>query len=142
MSFNRLIYDGCQYNKNLKEQQGTFNYIMNKEKYNLPAHLQARHNITGILQNNPVGVYDRPHGHLVDIENDLQGLNRTLSRCPSHKYNPNHQCSTGNSNCHLNQRPGSCLDCIKHKDTHQNTNKIIDYHKKVSFKTCTSDKCF
>ena len=140
MSFNRLIYDGCQYNKNLKEQQGTYSYIMNKQKYNLPAHLQARHATKGILQNNPVGVYDRPHVQLIDIENDLQGLNRTLSRCPSKKYNPTKQCPNGN--CHLAHRPGTCMGCVKQTDTHNNNANIIDYHKKVNFKTCTSDKCF
>lgn len=140
MAFNRLIYDSCQFSQNLKEQQGTYEYIMNKEKYNLPAHLQARHSTKGILQNNPVGVYDRPHAQLIGIENDLIGLNRTTSRCPNKKYNPNQQCP--NHNCHLMHRSGYCLECVKHKDTHKKSANLIDYHKKVDFKTCNSNRCF
>lgn len=141
MSFNRLIYDGCQYTKKLEEQKGTFEWIMDKQRFNLPANKQQRHNIKGIIQGNPVGTYDRPHGQLIGIENDLIGLNRTTTNCPSKKYNPNKPCG----NCHLIHRPGYCEKCIRHKDTHVNRNTpnpLINYHKKVNYKTCTQNKCF
>jgi len=143
MSFNRLIYDGCAYNKNLKEQEGTFWHHMDKSRFNLPANLQQQHNLKGIIQGNPVGTYDRPNGHLVAIENDLFGLTRTRTNCPSKKYHPAKQCPNGN--CHLLDRFGHCLQCVKHTNTHVNRNTekpLINYHKKVNFKTCTSDKCF
>lgn len=143
MAFNRLIYDGCKYSKNLKEQQGTFSWIMDKQRFNLPADKQQRHNIKGIIQGNPVGTYDRPHTQLIGIENDLLGLNITRTDCPGKKFNPAKQCINGN--CHLLGRPGYCLNCIKQDDTHINKNTpypLINYHKKVSYKTCTSDSCF
>ena len=143
MSFTRLIYDGCQYNKNLHQQEGEFWHHMDKSRFNLPANLQQRHNLKGIIQGNPVGTYDKGHVDVVTKENELWGLNRTYSHCPQNKYNPNHQCP--NKNCHLNGRPGHCESCVKHQDTHVNKNTpnpLINYHKKVNYKTCNGSKCF
>ena len=145
MSFTRLIYDGCKYNDQLHQQEGEFWHHMDKQRFNLPAQYQQRHNVKGILQNNPVGTLDKGHPDIVSRENELWGLTRTYSLCPGNKYNPNHQCP--NKNCHLNGRPGSCEKCVKHKDTHlpnnRNTpNPLIHYHRKVNYKTCNNDSCF
>jgi hypothetical protein len=142
-NFNRLIYDPCFVNKDLQQQKGVYGWIMDKQRFNLPANLQQRHNIKGILQNNPVQTLDKGHVDVVTRENELFGLTRTLSRCPHRKYNPHHQCP--NANCHLVHRPGHCEKCVKQQDTHVNKrtpNPLINYHKKVSYKTCNSDKCF
>lgn len=143
MSFNRLIYDGCKYSKDLKQQEGEFWHHMDKSRYNLPAQYQQRHNVKGILQNNPVSTLDKGHVDVVTRENELWGLTRTYSLCPNKKYQPNHQCPNGN--CHLGNRPGHCEKCVKQKETHvyPNTKQaLINYNPKVNYKTCTSDKCF
>lgn len=141
-NFNRLIYDPCFVSKDLDQQKGVYGYIMDQQRYELPANKQQRHNLKGILQNNPVGTYPRPHPHLVAIDNELKGLTRTYSKCPHNKYNPNKQCPNGN--CHLNHRSGHCLDCVKQQETHINntTQPIINYHKKVDYRSCNSNNCF
>ena len=145
-NFNRLIYDPCFVNKDLQQQQGVHGYIMDKTKYQLPPQLQTRHNVVGILQNNPVGTLDKQHPSLIDAENDLIGLTRTRTNCPGAKYNPNKQCPNGNQHC-LHRGQGNCSSpgCIKHIDSHVNKSAkrpIIQYHQKVGYKTCSGDKCF
>ena len=143
MSWNRLIYDGCKYSRDLKQQEGEFWHHMDINRFNLPPKYQSRHNVKGILQENPVSTLNKGHPDVITRENELLGLTRTYSLCPNQKYHPGQQCP--NKNCHLGNRPGSCEKCVKYKDTHINKNTnppIIRYHEKVNFKTCTDDKCF
>lgn len=143
MSFTRLIYDGCKYNDQLHQQEGEFHHHMDPTRFNLPAKHQARHNVKGILQNNPVSTLRHGHPDVVTRENELWGLTRTYSLCPGKKYNPNKQ--TPNGNCHLGDRPGYCEKNVRQEETHVNRNAnpaIIRYGPKVGYKTCTADKCF
>jgi len=78
MSSNRLIYDKCSYAIELKESTSPLDYYLYKGKYELNKQC-------------PVG----NHGNRLDFsiradtENELFGLKRLGTLCPSKKYNPN-----------------------------------------------------
>jgi hypothetical protein len=82
MSFNRLIYDTCAYQKVLKQSTGVGAYQLYPGKYNNCNKCRME---LGILGGNAVSLYK---GNLVDLESDLRGQTRAASLCPSHKYHP------------------------------------------------------
>ena len=82
MSFNRLKYDTCTYKSDIHQSMNIGNYALYPGKY------QNEHQcrITdGILQNNSVSVFK---GNLIDLESDLRGQDRVMSRCAKFQYHP------------------------------------------------------
>ncbi len=140
MSFTNTKYDNCAYKKQLQESTSVLGHIIEPNRY---VHDErCRHSIIGILQNNPVDrrSYNAPDVNLVDTENDLYGLTRPNSRCPSVKYSPDKQCP--NKNC-SKSNTSRCPSCIKHIDTHTRCVKpIIRYKKKVNYTICNNDGCY
>ena len=82
MSSNRLIYDDCAYNTSLNESVSPLNYILNPFKYE---NCNKCRNELGLLGGTNVS---NIRGNIVDLENDLIGLTRLASDCPSKKYHP------------------------------------------------------
>lgn len=82
MSFNRLTYDGCAYKQDLSENVSQLSYLLDPIKFE---HCQkCRHEI-GLVGGTNVGV---AKGNLVDLENELFGINRPNTHCPSYKFLP------------------------------------------------------
>jgi hypothetical protein len=77
MSSNRLTYDKCAYATEIKESTGPLEYNLFKGKYENDLHCPVS-DFTNILE----------FGNRADVENELYGLNRIGSLCPSLKYNP------------------------------------------------------
>ena len=82
MSSNRLMYDDCSYNKSLKESVGPLSYLLNPMKYE---NCNKCRNELGLVGGTNVS---NIRGNLVDLENDLFGITRLASDCPSNKYHP------------------------------------------------------
>lgn len=82
MSFNRLSYDTCSYKQELSENVTQLSYILDPVKYE---HCQKCRHELGLLGGTNVGV---PKGNIVDLENELFGINRPNTHCPSYKYAP------------------------------------------------------
>lgn len=82
MSFNRLSYDTCSYKQQLTEEVSQLSYVLDPIKYE---HCQKCRHELGLVGGTSVGV---PKGNLVDLENDLFGINRPNTLCPSYKYVP------------------------------------------------------
>ena len=80
MSYNRLGYDTCAYDKKLQESTGTLEYVLNPMKYENCK--KCRHGL-GIVAGNDVSII---RGNMVDLENDLRGQTRAQSLCPGKKY--------------------------------------------------------
>lgn len=105
MSFNRLIYDTCAYQKNLKQSTGVGAYQLYAGKFN---HCNKCRIQLGVVGGNDVSLYK---GNLVDLESDLRGQTRASSLCPSHKYQPTckQPCDSGlpsgKSDCELIHQP-------------------------------------
>lgn len=77
MSSNRLIYDKCAYATEIKESTGPLEYNLFKGKYEN-------------CKQCPVGDFPNilEFGNRADVENELFGLNRPGTLCPSLKFDP------------------------------------------------------
>lgn len=82
MSSNRLMYDDCAYEKSLNESVGPLSYLLNPMKYE---NCNKCRNELGLVGGSAVS---NIRGNLVDLENDLFGITRLASDCPSYKYHP------------------------------------------------------
>jgi hypothetical protein len=82
MSFNRLSYDDCSYKSELNESVSYLSYMMDTSRY--------EHCIKCRPENGIVGgtAVSHPKGNLVDLENNLYGIDRPNTHCPSYKYMP------------------------------------------------------
>ena len=96
MSFNRLRYDNCAYQHQLKESVGTLSYILDPMRHE---HCQKCRVEFGVVGGTNVS---HVKGNLVDLETELRGTTRLQSKCPSLKYiNP---CPNGDmNNCQPSQ---------------------------------------
>ena len=89
MSFTRNDYDFCAYKQRLAESVGELQYVLDPVRYYHPA---PKRMSFGIVAGNDVSVVPNQ----VDLESDLFGIDRKLSRCDALKYiNP---CPTGDMN--------------------------------------------
>jgi hypothetical protein len=80
MSFNRLTYDECAYDKTVKESITSLDYNLYSGKYENTVHC-------------PTGDFGNilSHGARADVENELFGIVRPNSKCPGKKFDPNTQ---------------------------------------------------
>lgn len=93
MSFNRLNHDECTYRTNLKQSTGVGSYYTGKPRVNcqtcLPndPRMHVKSQNMGPNDNGIAGVTcsDKPQ---VDVSNELLGLTRKASNCPTQKYVP------------------------------------------------------
>lgn len=98
MSSNRLIYDTCSYKTELSENTNQLSYLLDPSKYYRcnPCRMEL-----GIVGGNDVS---QIKGNIVDLENDLRGQTRYLSKCPSKKntwvMDENEQIYLPNEYCH------------------------------------------
>ena len=83
MSSNRLIYDKCAYATEIKESTSPLEYNLFKGKFE-----NCKQCPTGDFTN----VVE--FGARADVENELHGLSRPGTLCPSLKYNPNNNFKT------------------------------------------------
>ncbi len=82
MSWTRLHTDTCSYKQDLAENVSYLSYTLDPIKYE---HCnKCMHNV-GLVGGTAVGV---PKGNMVDLENDLLGINRPNTHCPNYKFLP------------------------------------------------------
>jgi hypothetical protein len=82
MSFNRLSYDSCSYKQELVENVSQLSYLLDPVKFE---HCQKCRHELGLVGGTNVGV---PNGNMVDLENELFGINRPNTHCPAYKFTP------------------------------------------------------
>lgn len=82
MSFNRLSYDTCAYKQELAENVSQLSYLLDPIKYE---NCQKCRNELGLVGGTNVG---HINGNLVDLENELFGINRPNTHCPAYKFTP------------------------------------------------------
>ncbi len=78
MSFNRLPYDSCAYDKTLQQSTQPLDYNLYKGKYE-----SCEQCIEGLYPN------ELEFGVRVDVESDLKGQVRTGSKCDTEKFPKN-----------------------------------------------------
>ena len=84
MNFNRLNYDTCTYQHNLKQSVGVADYILGMPRVNCNACFHSDPSMGSIDSAPSVISKDK----LVDIDSELMGLTRKASNCPTDAYIP------------------------------------------------------
>lgn len=79
---NRLSYDTCAYSKALSESVAPLDYMLDKSKYE---HCDRCRIELGVVGGTAVS---HVTGNLVDLENNLLGIDRPSTKCPSYKFIP------------------------------------------------------
>lgn len=82
MSFNRLSYDDCSYKSELSESVSYLTYMLDPVRYEHCNKCRPEHGIVGGTAISHV------KGNLVDLENNLFGIDRANTHCPSKKFVP------------------------------------------------------
>jgi hypothetical protein len=82
MSFNRTKYDNCSYKVDLKSSVDTLSYVLSPYRY--------ENNNKCMHQLGLVGGTAVSHikGNLVDLDSELRGQTRIISKCPTNLYTP------------------------------------------------------
>lgn len=79
---NRLIYDTCAYDKELKQSTNPLNFVLDPIKFENCKKCRMELGIVGGTAVSHI------NGNLVDLENDLRNQNRPNTHCPTYKYIP------------------------------------------------------
>ena len=82
MSWTRLHTDTCNYKQTLSENVSYLSYTMDPMMYERCDKCRPE---MGIVGGTAVGV---PRGNMVDVENELFGINRPNTHCPTYKHIP------------------------------------------------------
>ena len=82
MSFNRTKYDTCSYKQNLEESVNTLGYILTPFRYEHKD--KCRHQL-GFIGGTSVS---HIQGNMVDLESELRGQTRFISKCGTNYYIP------------------------------------------------------
>ena len=82
MSFTRTFTDPCAYKKTLEENVSYASYMLDPIRYDNCN--KCRHEL-GIVGGTAVS---HVKGNLIDLESNLFGIDRDLSRCPSSRFVP------------------------------------------------------
>jgi hypothetical protein len=81
MSFSRVKYDNCTYSQNLTQNVSYLSYTLDPMKYQ---HCTQCRNQLGFVGNE----VSKISGNLVDLESNLFGIDRELSKCAQMKFLP------------------------------------------------------
>jgi hypothetical protein len=82
MSSNRLRYDKCTYKQDLMQSVAPIDYMLDPLRYE---HKNKCRMELGVVGGTAVSHIT---GNLVDLENDLRGQTRPVTRCPTYQYAP------------------------------------------------------
>lgn len=81
-SFTRAAYDSCELDKQKMENDESFKWVTDRQTVES---LEACFEATSPFMHNP---FRSIPTDIVDIESDLKGQTRNLSRCPQDKFDP------------------------------------------------------
>lgn len=118
MSSNRLIYDACAYKENLERSTGSLEYLLDPVKYENKK--KCRHEF-GLVAGQDVSL---AKGNLIDLESDLRGQTRKLSKCNTDEFFPDN-----GKKIHINNPSGSDPRVIDTTLVHLNSCQMINYKK-------------
>ena len=82
MSFNRTTYDNCSYKQELQDNVSTLSYLLSPYRYEHEN--KCRHQL-GFVGGT---VVSHIQGNLVDLDSELRGQTRIISKCGTNQYVP------------------------------------------------------
>tara|TARA_B110001452_G_scaffold257121_1_gene251031 strand:- start:89 stop:466 length:378 start_codon:yes stop_codon:yes gene_type:complete len=125
MSFNRTKYDNCSYKQNLKESVDTLGYILTPFRYENSN--KCRHQF-GFIGGTSVS---HIKGNIVDLESELRGQTRYVSKCGQNYYIPT------NDNVVKNDKTEPIDTSLKHLGSCQSIMyKSVPLPPKMNFNKC------
>lgn len=83
MSWNRMSHDACAYNKYLSQSVHPLGYNLDPIQFENCNKCRMEVGTLGGTAVSHIG------GNMVDLENDLLGITRPSTKCPSYKHQPN-----------------------------------------------------
>lgn len=84
MNFNRLNYDTCTYQHDLKQSVGVGEYVLGMPRVNCEACFPSDPNMGTVGYSAAV----KPFMSVVDTDSELMGITRKASNCPTSAYIP------------------------------------------------------
>ena len=125
MSFNRTKYDTCSYKQDLEENVNTLGYILTPFRYEHK--YKCRHQL-GFIGGTSVS---HIKGNIVDLESELRGQTRIISKCGDNYYIPT------NDNIIKNDKTEPIDTSLNHLGTCQSIMyKSIPLPPKMNFNKC------
>lgn len=96
MAFNRLLYDSCTVETEMKQNTSFFDAHMDASRFVHTDPCRHSFGIVGAASGvsavapaaTPNGDIPKVRGALVELENDLRGQTRPATRCPRYDYAP------------------------------------------------------
>lgn len=82
MSFNHLNTDHCTYKRHLKENVSMLSYILSPFRFEHTDKCRHQLGLTGGTSVSHVA------GNMVDLESELRGQTRFLTKCAAHQHRP------------------------------------------------------
>ena len=82
MSFNRTKYDTCSYKQNLQGNVSTLSYVLSPMFFE---HKDKCGHQLGLIGGTSVF---HIKGNMVDLDSELRGQTRIITKCPSNLYKP------------------------------------------------------
>lgn len=82
MTYNRLSYDSCTYSRELTENMNILKYVINKNRYEHPEKCFHGKGLVG------GATVSKIRGDVVDLDSELRGITRNLSKCTISKAKP------------------------------------------------------
>ena len=102
MSFTKTKYDNCAMNQTNKTNKSIFDYVVNP--YPHISEQECNDFTPPFLAYIPTGVQPRN----IDMENDLKGITRPVTKCNACKYTPDPKGVDGQ---YLNSYPNNKQEC-------------------------------
>jgi len=132
MSYNRLAYDNCSYEKTLMESEGPGAYKLmtpgNVEQMCLAddPHIRAQY----------MGANHVPGTSLIDVDSELMNITRPASQCPTQKYIP-HQSGTGMCSAPRTHTMGPSTDTVPQQQlNHEGFKNGMTTTNHMNFSNC------
>ena len=82
MSSNRISYDNCSYKQSLNQSVAPINFALDPVKYEHCNKCRVELGVVGGMNVSHI------KGNLIDLENDLRGQTRPVTKCSNYKYQP------------------------------------------------------
>lgn len=122
MSWNRLNFDPCAYNKRLDESTSVLTYNLDPNKFYNCNDCRIEF---GVVGGNNVSLTT---ANLVDLESDLRNQTRLLSLCPEKKYLPN--CKPGHQG--TDGLPCGSLSSRNENLSHLRSCNLVQYKPRIN----------
>lgn len=131
------LYAPYEIGKDLRDYDGAFQYRTHIQKYDHEN--ETMQFIPNFIQVNRRDIR-LPDTDLVNIESDLRGITRNLSKVPESRYLGPNSCSKKYNDKGLCVCPSCLKSNVVNQNTKESSKKIIKNRKKVDYSDCNNKR--